>query len=96
MNIGNKLVDLTEFINPELTVVDATRFLEKHGPSGGNIADVVKMDTVIAGTDPTLVDAYSAYLVNWDPMEVPYINAAVKRNIGNGDISKADILKIKS
>lgn len=93
--IGQKLVDLTKFINPDLTVIDATRYLKAHGPSGGRLEDVVKMDQVIVATDPTLADAFAAQLVKKDPMSIPYINAAVKSNYGSADISKANIHKMK-
>lgn len=95
LDIGNKLVDLTDFINPNLTVIDGTRHLTKNGPSGGNLKDVVELNKVIAGTDPVLLDTYACKLVNKDPMEVPYINAAVKRNFGNANIAGADISAVK-
>jgi len=96
MDIGRKLVDLTDFINPDLTVVDATRVLVKHGPSGGNLEDVKEIDKVIVATDPTLADAFACTLVNRDPMTVPYIKNAAQRGFGNTDISKADILRVNT
>ena len=94
MDIGEKLVDITDFISPDLTVIDATRVLTKHGPSGGNLADVITLDTVIASADPTLADAYACSLLNKDPMSVPYIKAAVKRGFGSADVASADVVKI--
>ena len=67
----------------------------RHGPSGGDLADVVRMDKVIAGTDPTLSDAFASTLVKRDPMTIPYIREAVERGFGSADISKADILEVK-
>ena len=96
VNIGRKLVDLTDFISPDLTVVDATRFLAKHGPSGGNLADVVALNKVIAATDPTLADAFASTLAGRDPMGIPYIRDAASRGFGNADISKANIAKIRT
>jgi uncharacterized protein (DUF362 family) len=94
--IGRKLVDLTEFVSPDLTVIDATRYLKAHGPTGGDLKDVVKLDKVIVATDPTLADAFAAALVEKDPMSIPYIKAAVERNYGNADISKANIHRVKA
>ncbi|MFH1594139.1 MAG: DUF362 domain-containing protein [Candidatus Omnitrophota bacterium] len=96
MNIGRNLVDLADFINPELTVIDATRVLMKHGPSGGDIKDVVQLNKVLVATDPTLADSFACSLVDTDPMTVPYIENAVSRNIGSADISKANIHTVKS
>ena len=91
VDIGNKLVDLNNFINPELTVIDATRVLIQHGPSGGNIEDVRVYNKVIVSTDATLADTYAATMVGRDPMSIPNIRAAVGRGIGSADIAKARI-----
>lgn len=96
VNIGRKLVDLTSFINPDLTVIDATRVLFRHGPSGGSLEDVKALDKVIAACDPTLADSFACYLANVDPMSVPYIKNAASRGIGNADIRKANILKVNT
>ena len=96
VDISRKLVDLTQFINPDLTVIDATRVLLKHGPSGGNLADVVKMDKVLVATDPTLADAFAAQLVKRDPLSIGYIKNAVSRDIGSADIAKASIVKLST
>jgi len=91
-NIGTKLVDLTDFIAPELNVIDATRVLVRHGPTGGNLKDVVKMDKVLASADPSLVDAYACGLMKVDPMEVPYLKVAREREFGQTDPGKAKIV----
>ena len=93
-DIGTKLAHLTDFIKPDLTVIDAYRVLERNGPSGGDLADVIDMKTVMAGTDPVLCDSYAAKLMNKDPLSLSYISQAVKRKLGNADISVADILVI--
>lgn len=96
MNIGKKLVDLTDFISPDLTVIDATRVLLEHGPSGGNLDDVITLNKVIVSTDPTLADMYACTLVDRDPMSVPYIKEAVTRKFGITDIDKANIKKLQA
>jgi len=92
--IGTKLVDLTDFIQPDLTVIDAYRVLLKNGPTGGNLNDVVKMGKLIAATDPTLADAYAAKMAGKDPLSICYIAEAAKRGFGSTNIDGADILKI--
>jgi uncharacterized protein (DUF362 family) len=89
--IGAKLVDLTEFISPDLTVIDATRYLTKNGPTGGNVDDVVILNKVFASTDPTLADAYACKLAGKDPMDIPYLQEASARKFGNWDVGKAMI-----
>jgi uncharacterized protein (DUF362 family) len=95
VGIGEKLVDLTDFIKPELTVIDATRFLTRNGPTGGNLEDVIRMDTVFAAIDPVLADAFACQLVKVDPLSVSYLAVAAKRGMGLMDVNKARIKTIK-
>src|SRR3989339_362363 len=94
IDIGPKLVDLTDFIRPELTVIDATRMLVRNGPSGGNLKDVINLDTVIASTDPTLADTYACKLMKKDPMSVPYLKEAFERKFGKSNLEKSDIKEL--
>ena len=93
-DIGKKLAHLTDFIKPDLSVIDAYRVLTRNGPTGGNLEDVLDMKTVIVSADPVLCDSYAAKLMDKDPLSVNYIDQAVKLNLGNADITKADILTI--
>jgi uncharacterized protein (DUF362 family) len=95
-DIGRKLVDLTYFINPDLTVIDAFRVLARNGPTGGDLNDVVDLRTIVAGCDPTLADIYAARLMGLDPLSVPNIQNAVERGIGNADIDAARIAELKA
>jgi len=95
-DIGAKLAHLTDFIKPDLTVIDAYRVLKRNGPTGGDLADVFDMKTIIAGTDPVLCDAYAAKLMDKDPLSISGISQGVKYNIGSADIAKADVLIINA
>lgn len=94
LNIGRKLVDLADFIYPELTVIDAYRVLTKHGPTGGNLEDVKLMRTVIASPDFTLADIYAARMMDKDPNSVSYIANAIERGFGSCDYSQKDIAEL--
>jgi len=94
LNIAEKLADLTEFIKPDLTVIDATRVLMRNGPTGGNLEDVQTVDKVLAGTDPVLADAYACTLVNREPRSISYIACAADRNLGSADVARARILTV--
>ena len=96
VGLARKLADLTDFIRPDLNVVDAFRVLLRHGPTGGNLADVSEPKTVIVATDAVLADAFAAKLLNKDPMSLSYIEEAVRRNYGSADIDKADILNVSA
>jgi uncharacterized protein (DUF362 family) len=93
-DIGIKLAHLTDFIKPDLTVIDAYRVLTRNGPNGGNLEDVSMKKTLIVGTDPVLCDSYAAKLMDKDPLSISYIDQAVKYRLGSADIAKADILTI--
>lgn len=95
-DIGKKLVDLTSFINPDLTVIDAYRVLLRHGPTGGSLEDVEKLNKIVVSTDPLLADIYACNLMGVEPSQVPYVRIAIERNFGISDIGKADILTIKA
>jgi uncharacterized protein (DUF362 family) len=95
-DIDRKLVDLTDFISPELTVIDATRVLLRNGPSGGSLKDVKVMNRVLVATDPSLIDSYAAVLIGKNPMDIPYIREAARRGFGRTDTGSASVHKIKT
>ena len=93
-NIGIKLAHITDYISPELTIMDATRFLSANGPSGGSLSDVRIYNTIIAGTDPVLVDSHSAMLVGYkSPLEIGYIREAADMGLGFVSIDAQYILR---
>lgn len=92
-NISKKLAHLTDFIKPGLTVIDATRVLFRNGPRGGNLEDVRVMDTVIATADPVLADSEASRLMGIDPMEIGYIEEAVKMDLGEISVDKSLIIR---
>ena len=93
-NIDKKLPELTKFISPDLTVIDAYRILLRNGPSGGNLSDVKTTKTVIAGTDPVLADSYAATLFDKKPREIGHIRMGESMGLGTANIAKARIKKI--
>jgi uncharacterized protein (DUF362 family) len=81
--IHESLVDLADFMRPTLTLIDAFRVLLRNGPSGGNPADVALQKTVIAGTDPVMLDAYAAkayWDLDWHTLR--YLKLAGERRLG--------------
>jgi len=92
---GEKLTDLHLVIKPKLVVMDATRILLRHGPQGGNIADVKQMDTIMASADPVAIDAYAvSTLFNMKPEDIPIVAAAARRGLGEIDIAKMNIVQV--
>ncbi|MCX5781149.1 MAG: DUF362 domain-containing protein [Elusimicrobia bacterium] len=94
-DIDQKLVEITEFIKPDLTVIDAYRILLRNGPTGGDLGDVEMKKTVIASADPVLADAYATTLFGMKPSDIGSIPIASRRGLGSMDIAKAKIREIR-
>jgi uncharacterized protein (DUF362 family) len=91
LNLAPRIADLNLVIRPDLTLVDATRILLRNGPSGGNLADVKIMDTLVAGIDPVAVDAWSTTLFGLAPGDIGSTVEAFERGLGQMDLSKCRI-----
>jgi len=92
LNLGQRIADPPSRVRPTLTIIDAIRILTANGPTGGDLSDVRKLDTVIAGTDIVAVDSYAASLFGLRPDDVPHIKIAAEMGLGSNDLGK---LKIK-
>jgi len=91
-SLNRKLVDLNQYLVPTLTIVDAVRILTANGPTGGNLDDVKKLDTVIATHDPVAADAYATTLFGWeDPDRLLYVKYGAERGIGRSDLKNLQI-----
>jgi uncharacterized protein (DUF362 family) len=94
--IDECLVDISMTIKPSLTVLDAVRILMRNGPQGGNVADVRRLDTVVAGIDQVAVDSYGATLFGMKGSDLGYVKIAAQRGLGTMDLSKIKIRKISA
>ena len=81
-DLGQRIADLNTLFRPKLTVVDAVRILTNHGPSGGNLDDVKKMDTLIVSSDIVAADSYATTLFGLQPTDIEYIRGRRKNGIG--------------
>jgi len=94
LNLHQRIADLASRVKPTLTIIDAIRILTANGPTGGNLKDVEKPDTVIAGTDIVAVDSYATSLFGLQPDDIPYIKIAAGMGLGSNDLSKLEIKEI--
>jgi uncharacterized protein (DUF362 family) len=90
--IHQRIADLNLVVRPKLTIVDATRILLRNGPTGGNLADVKVLDTLIASADTVAADAYATTLFGMKPEELGSTVAAAKLGLGVMDLSKVKIV----
>jgi uncharacterized protein (DUF362 family) len=90
-DLGQRVADLTSRVRPTLTVIDAVRILTAHGPTGGNLDDVKKLDTLIASPDIVAADSYAATLFGMQPEELAYIQAGTAMGLGHSDLANLKI-----
>ncbi|MGD8465940.1 MAG: DUF362 domain-containing protein [Anaerolineae bacterium] len=95
-NLPQRIADLSSLIRPTLTVVDAVRTLMAHGPTGGNLDDVVLNNMVIASHDMVAADAYAATLFDLTGGEVPYIKAGAEMGLGTLDLAAIRIEEVSA
>ena len=81
-SIDLSIADLATFLQPSLTIVDATRVLLRNGPQGGNIADAKDMHTIIASVDQVAADAYACQLIGVKREQIPYLKMGHERGLG--------------
>jgi uncharacterized protein (DUF362 family) len=93
------IAELAVIVKPHLTILDATRALVTNGPTGPG--KVQELNTIIAGTDPLAVDAYTTTLANWNnrtikPRTVRHLALAAQLGVGEIDLDRISILKAEA
>ena len=81
-DIHQTIVDLAQFFEPKVTLVDAVRILTRNGPSGGSTADVAQKNTLILSDDPVAADARAAELFGRRPQDIGFIRLGQKWGLG--------------
>ena len=95
LNLHQRIADLNTVVRPALTVVDAVRILTAHGPGGGNLADVEKLDTVIASHDIITADAYACTLFGRTAEDIGYIRLGAEMGLGEKDWTAVEVREIE-
>jgi len=74
-DFARMIVDLDEYFQPRLTIVDAVECMEGNGPTGGTPRH---MGALLAGENPHKVDLLAAHLIGLRREEVPTLEAALE------------------
>lgn len=82
------IVDLAQFFNPTITLIDATRIMVANGPSGGSNSDVAILNRLILSDDPVAADAKAAGLFNFRPQDIGFIHLGEKWGLGTYEFQK--------
>jgi uncharacterized protein (DUF362 family) len=72
--IAWEIVDMVRANKLGLTVVDGSMAMEGDGPTDGKL---VKMDVIIAGTNPLATDMVAANVMGFEPNEIPTLVCAM-------------------
>lgn len=89
------LCDITAFMKPRLCVLDAIRILTANGPTGGDLKDVKRLDTIAAGTDIVALDAFGAELLGHKPDAIKSVAAGHAAGLGTMDYRKLALKEIE-
>jgi uncharacterized protein (DUF362 family) len=89
------IADLNTALRPHLTIVDAVRILMENGPTGGDLDDVKRTDTVVASADPVAADAYAAGLFGLAPRDIDYIRLGADMGLGQMDLDRVRIEEVQ-
>ena len=88
-NFSEMLIDLTELVKPQLTIVDAVVGMEVDGPTSGSPR---RLGFLLASTNPHALDVVLAHVMGIDPLSVPTIAAARRRGLTTGSFADIEIL----
>ena len=87
-DIHMTIVDLAQFFNPTLTLIDCIRIMIRNGPSGGSTSDVALKNTLILSNDPVAADARAAEFFGRKPNQVGFIKLGQKWGLGTYEFQK--------
>ena len=84
-NITACLRDITAFMKPQICLLDAVRTLVANGPTGGDLGDVRRLNTVAVGTDVIALDAFGAELLGHNPLDIGTVKLGAESGLGTVD-----------
>ena len=76
-NLHKNIVKINEIIKPNLHIIDGLYTMEGNGPSDGITK---KLNLIISGKNPFLLDAYCAKLLNFKLNKIKYLQYAYKND----------------
>lgn len=86
--IAFEILDMARANKLGLTVIDASMAMEGEGPTAGSL---VKMDLIIAGTNPLTTDMIAANIMGFEPIEIPTFVWAIKTGMTPATLNDIEI-----
>jgi uncharacterized protein (DUF362 family) len=92
-DLHQAIADIGTHLRPQLCIMDALAIMATDGPRGPG--EIIKADTLIAGTDPVAVDAAAVRLVplhgkKVDPKRIRHLQAAASMGLGRFYVAKSE------
>jgi uncharacterized protein (DUF362 family) len=69
--------------------------MQKHGPRGVSVDDVILMKAQIISTDIVAADAAATKFFGLEPKDIPHIRIAHEMGVGNMNLEELKIKRIK-
>lgn len=88
-NFGSMLADIHENCNISLHIMDGITAMQGEGPTAGDVYNAKK---ILISTDPLALDTVAAKMIGLDIKDIPILNAARERNIGNWELENIQVL----
>lgn len=84
-DIHAAICDLARAFRPTLVILDGTRLLVRHGPTGGSPSDVRPGPGIAVSSDAVAIDALGCSWLGLTPDDVAYVRRAEQAGVGTAD-----------
>ncbi len=88
-------LDNAQNIKPDINIIEGIIAMDGNEHNWWEIGDDYLVNTVIAGCSPYEVDAVGNYVMGHDPSEIWYTRISKEKGLGECDINKIDIYKVR-
>ncbi|MEN8152667.1 MAG: DUF362 domain-containing protein [Acidobacteriota bacterium] len=83
------LIDINNFLKPQLYIMDGIIAMEGNGPRGG---ELISMNVILFSKDPVALDSVFCKLIDLDPEFVPTMKFGMESGLGTFKYNEIDIL----
>jgi len=87
-NFGSMLADIHEKSKISLHIMDGITAMQGEGPTAGDVYNAKK---ILISEDPLALDTVAAKMIGLDIKDIPILNAARERNIGQWELENIQI-----
>ena len=87
-DFGEIIVDIHEGVKFDLHIMDGIISMQGEGPTAG---DVYEANKILISTDPLALDTVAVNMLGMTVEDIPILNAARKRNLGQYNLDKIEI-----